>query len=59
MPIRKSDDPEKRKLALMRQANTRSVTPYNLGGGLRKYEHKRPKPSLPKMPWNEEKKADE
>jgi hypothetical protein len=52
MGLRKSDPPEVRRLALMRRADTESGATHNIGG-VRKREALR-KPSLPKMPWDEE-----
>jgi hypothetical protein len=49
--MRKSDPPEVRKLALMRRADTESGATHNIGGVRKKPQ--RPKPSLPKMPWDE------
>ena len=51
--VRKSDHPERRKLAIMRRADTESGTPHNIGGVKRRTKE-RPKPSLPKTPWDEE-----
>lgn len=52
MGLRKSNHPERRKLALMRRADTESGATHNIGG-VKKRED-RPKPSLPKMPWDDE-----
>lgn len=49
--VRKSDYPERRKLAIMRRADTESGATHNIGGV--KKREQRPKPSLPKMPWEE------
>lgn len=51
MGLRKSDHPERRKIALMRRADTESGATHNIGG-VKKREQNR-KPSLPKMPWDE------
>jgi len=51
--IRKSDHPERRKLAIMRRADTESGTDHNIGG-VKRRTRERPKPSLPKTPWDEE-----
>jgi hypothetical protein len=48
MGLRKSDHPARRKLALMRRADTESGTPHNIGGVKRRTKE-RPKPSLPTM----------
>lgn len=58
MTVRKSDHPEVRKLALMRRADTESGTPHNIGGVPRRTKG-RPKPSLVRMPWDDEPKKDE
>lgn len=50
--VRKSDHPERRKIALMRRADTESGATHNIGGVKKRAE--RPKPSLPKMPWDED-----
>ena len=50
--IRKSDHPERRRLAIMRRADTESGTPHNIGGVKRRTKE-RPKPSLPKTPWDD------
>ena len=50
--IRKSDHPERRKIAIMRRADTEAGTTHNIGGI--KKRDQRPKPSLPKMPWGDE-----
>lgn len=52
MGLRKSDHPERRKLALMRRADTESGATHNIGGVKKK--EPRTKPSLPKMPWDED-----
>lgn len=49
MSLRKSDHPERRKIMLMRRADTEAGPAHNIGG-VRKKEP-RTKPSLPKMPW--------
>jgi len=49
--IRRSDPIERRKITLMRQADSETNSAYNIGG-VEKKSH-RPKPSLPKMPWDE------
>lgn len=51
MGVRRSDDPERRKLALMRKADTETNESHNIGGVPRRYT--RAKPSLPKLPWDE------
>lgn len=48
--VRKSDHPERRKIALMRRADTESGATHNIGGVKKRAD--RPKPSLPKMPWD-------
>jgi hypothetical protein len=53
--IRKSDHPERRKIALMRRADTESGATHNIGGV--KKREQRNKPSLPKMPWDEDASA--
>lgn len=50
MGVRKSDHPERRKLAIMRKADTEASATHNIGG-VRKKEA-RPKPSLAPMPWD-------
>lgn len=50
--MRKSDHPEIRKLMLMRRADTEAGATHNIGG-VRKSPPRR-KPSMPKMPWDEE-----
>jgi hypothetical protein len=50
MAVRKSDHPERRKLAIMRKADTEAGATYGIGGVRKKDQ--RPKPSLPKMPWD-------
>jgi hypothetical protein len=50
--MRKSDHPEVRKLALMRRADTEAGSAHNIGG-VRKKPQRR-KPSLPRMPWDDE-----
>jgi len=57
MGLRRSDDPERRKLALMRKANTETGDDHNIGGVPRRYT--RAKPSLPKMPWNKKIEGDD
>jgi len=47
--VRKSDHPERRKIALMRRADTESGATHNIGG-VKKREQRR-KPSMPKTPW--------
>lgn len=50
MGLSRSDDPERRKLAMMRRADTESGATHNIGGVKK---DKRPrKPSMPKMPWD-------
>lgn len=49
--VRKSDHPERRKLAIMRRADTEAGATHNIGGVKKRDE--RPKPSLPRMPWDE------
>jgi hypothetical protein len=49
--LRKSDHPERRKIALMRRADTEAGATHNIGGV--KKRDQRNKPSLPKMPWDE------
>jgi hypothetical protein len=49
--VRKSDHPERRKLAIMRRADTESGATHNIGG-IKKREQRR-KPSLPPLPWDE------
>lgn len=56
MSVRKSDHIERRKIALMRKADTESGATHNIGG-VRKREN-RPKPSLPKMPWDDQANAE-
>ena len=51
MGLRKSDHPERRKIALMRRADTEAGATHNIGGIKKKPA--RPKPSLPKMPWDD------
>lgn len=51
--VRKSDHPERRKLALMRRADTESGTKHNIGGVERR-QKSRPTPSLPKTPWKDD-----
>jgi hypothetical protein len=55
MSVRKSDHPERRKIALMRRADTESGAKHNIGGVPRK-QKQRPTPSLPKLPWPKDKK---
>ena len=50
--VRKSDHPERRKLAMMRRADTESGSKHNIGGVPRR-QKTRPTPSLPKTPWDE------
>jgi len=57
MGLRRSDDPDRRKRALMRKALTESESTHNLGG-VKKPEPTR-KPSLPKMPWDDEPEGSE
>lgn len=52
MGLRKDDDIERRKLALMRSAGTVTADTRTISGSERK--NGRPKPSLPKMPWEDE-----
>ena len=52
MGLRKSDPPERRKLALMRRSKSETNTTHTIGGVERRYAQ-REKPSLPKMPWDE------
>jgi hypothetical protein len=52
MSVRKSDDPERRKLVIMRRADTECGTAHNIGGVKRRTKE-RPKPSLPRMPWDD------
>lgn len=47
--LRKTDHPERRKLALMRKADTAAGATHNIGGVKKRKE--RPRPSLPKLPW--------
>ena len=49
--LRKSDHPERRKIALMRRADTEAGATHSIGGLKKRAE--RPKPSLPRMPWDE------
>lgn len=49
--VRKSDHPERRKIAMMRRADTEAGTKHGIGGLPRKKE--RPVPSLPKLPWDD------
>jgi hypothetical protein len=49
--VRKSDHPERRKLAIMRRYDTESGATHNIGGV--KKRKQRNKPSLPKMPWED------
>jgi hypothetical protein len=51
--VRKSDHPERRKLAIMRRADTESGTSHNIGG-VKRRQKARPKPSLPKTPWDDD-----
>jgi hypothetical protein len=51
MGLRKSDHPERRKIALMRRADTESGATHNIGG-VKKREQRR-KPSMPKTPWDD------
>lgn len=53
MGLSRKDDPERRRLALMRKAATETTNRYNIGGVERKNVDAR-KPSLPKMPWDDE-----
>jgi hypothetical protein len=46
--VRKSDHPERRKLAMMRRADTESGSPHNIGGVKRRTKE-RTKPSLPQV----------
>lgn len=55
--IRKSDHPERRKIALMRRADTEAGATHNIGGVKKRQE--RSKPSLPRMPWDTEEEAAE
>lgn len=52
MGLRKSDHPERRKLALMRRADTEAGATHNIGGVKKK--EPRAKPTLPKMPWDDD-----
>jgi hypothetical protein len=56
MGLRKGDHPERRKIALMRRADTEAGATHNIGG-VKKRDQTR-KPSLPKMPWDEEPASD-
>lgn len=49
--MRRSDHPERRKLVIMRRADTESGATHNIGGV--KKRAKRRQPSLPKMPWDD------
>lgn len=53
--VRKSDHPERRKIALMRRADTESGATHNIGGVKKRSDRR--KPSLPKMPWNDDKRG--
>jgi hypothetical protein len=55
--VRKSDHVERRKIALMRRADTEAGATHNIGG-IKKREDRR-KPSLAKMPWDEEKSGED
>ena len=50
MSVRKSDHIERRKIALMRKADTEAGATHNIGGPRKR--GLRAKPSLPKMPWD-------
>lgn len=52
---RKSDHFDRRRLVLMRRADTESG-PYSGIGSAKRREPKREKPSMPKLPWNDDKK---
>lgn len=52
MGLRKSDHPERRKIALMRRADTEAGATHNIGG-IKKRQPRR-KPSMPKTPWDDE-----
>lgn len=52
MGLSRKDDPERRKLALMRRATTETSGKHNIGGVERRIGESR-KPSLPKMPWDD------
>ncbi len=52
MGLSRKDNPERRRLALMRKASTETTGRYNIGGVERKNANAR-EPSLPKMPWDD------
>lgn len=52
--VRKSDHPERRKLARMRRADTESGAAHGIGI---KKRNPRRKPSMPKMPWHDNKET--
>ena len=49
--VRRSDHPERRKLAIIRRADTESGATHNIGG-VKKRKPRR-KPSMPKTPWDD------
>lgn len=52
MGLKRTDDPNRRRLALMRKADTMAQDDHTISGVKRRIGHVR-KPSMPKMPWED------